>query len=62
MIGDRADAQSALSGLGGVHVKARCLHLDGHDAHIAPLIVAVAACGRVEVIAGEDVSYLSKFV
>ena len=59
MVGYRADAQCALSGPGGVHVKSRGLHLDGHDAHIAPLVVAVAAGGRVEIIAGQDIADLN---
>ena len=55
MVGHRADRKRMLARAGGVHIERGSLHLDGHDAHLLPGLVADPAASHVAVVAVEAV-------
>lgn len=58
MVGDRADAQRTLVGVGGVGVEPGGLHLDGESAHAPPAVSIVRALGGIEGVVRDDVADL----
>ena len=56
MVGDGADAECPLSGIGGVGVETGGLHLNGEDTHPFPLVVFGTAFGGVEGVGRENVA------
>ena len=55
MVGHRADGKRTLACAGRVHIEGRSLHLDGHDAHLLPRLIADPAASHIAVVAVEAV-------